>query len=253
VTSTVIPTWARAFAPASVGNVGVGFDVLGHALDGAGDRATVRRNESGVVRVVAVRGLVTDLPLESAKNTAGRALMSLLEHAPRGTGFDLELDKGIALGSGMGGSASSAVAALVAANATLARPVADDVLYECALDGEVVADRRHGRGGCPQSSAERLPAALLLDRPGRPRRFESPRQGGVAGRDEFPPLRHAEHLAGSGPDAPRVRPRHDGSGLIGHANPFANGAQYRTVGWIKSCPLPRKGGVDKRTRAANRC
>lgn len=150
MTSTVTPTWARAFAPASVGNVGVGFDVLGHALDGAGDRATVRRNESGVVRVVAVRGLVTDLPLESAKNTAGRALMSLLEHAPRGTGFDLELDKGIALGSGMGGSASSAVAALVAANATLARPVADDVLYECALDGEAVASgSRHGDNVAP--------------------------------------------------------------------------------------------------------
>lgn len=141
---------ATAFAPASVGNVAVGFDVLGHAIEGAGDRATVTRTTSGRVVVTAIRGLVTTLPLEAEKNTAGRALMSLLAHSPRGTGFEVELDKGIALGSGMGGSASSAVAALVAANATLDTPVSNDVLYECALDGEAVASgSRHGDNVAP--------------------------------------------------------------------------------------------------------
>lgn len=141
---------ATAFAPASVGNVGVGFDVLGHALEGAGDRATVVRTGSGKVVVAAIRGVVTALPLEAERNTAGRALLSLLAHAPRGTGFELELDKGIALGSGMGGSASSAVAALVAANATLDAPVSNDVLYECALDGEAAASGgRHGDNVAP--------------------------------------------------------------------------------------------------------
>lgn len=141
---------ATAFAPASVGNVGVGFDVLGHALAGAGDRATVARTSSGNVRVLAVRGVVTDLPLDAERNTAGRALLSLLAHVPRSTGFDVEIDKGIALGSGMGGSASSAVAALVAANATLDQPVSNDVLYECALDGEAVASgSRHGDNVAP--------------------------------------------------------------------------------------------------------
>lgn len=141
---------ATAFAPASVGNVAVGFDVLGHAIEGAGDRATVTRTDTGLVRVLAIRGVVRSLPLEPERNTAGRALMSLLEHAPHGTGFDLELEKGIALGSGMGGSASSVVAALVAANATLDRPVSSDVLYECALDGEAVASgSRHGDNVAP--------------------------------------------------------------------------------------------------------
>ncbi len=141
---------ATAYAPASVGNVGVGFDVLGHALEGAGDRATVTRTTSGRVVVTAIRGVVQSLPLEAEKNTAGRALMSLLAHVPQGTGFDLELDKGIALGSGMGGSASSAVAALVAANATLDVPVSNDALYECALDGEAVASgSRHGDNVAP--------------------------------------------------------------------------------------------------------
>jgi len=141
---------ATAFAPASVGNVAVGFDVLGHALDGAGDRATVTRTTSGRVIITAIRGVVQSLPLEAEKNTAGRALRSLLAHAPRGTGFELELDKGIALGSGMGGSAASAVAALVAAEATLDDRVSSDVLYECALDGEAVASgSRHGDNVAP--------------------------------------------------------------------------------------------------------
>jgi homoserine kinase len=150
VSATQPATWARAFAPASVGNVAVGFDVLGHALEGAGDRATVRRTSNGTVRVAAIRGVVQALPLEAERNTAGRALLALRAHAPRGTGFEVELDKGIALGSGMGGSASSAVAALVAANALLPEPVPTDVLYDCALDGEAVASgSRHGDNVAP--------------------------------------------------------------------------------------------------------
>jgi len=60
-------------------------------------------------------------------------------------GFEIEIDKGIPYGSGMGGSAASAVAALVAANALLDAPLAREALYPFALDGEVVASgSRHG-------------------------------------------------------------------------------------------------------------
>ncbi len=50
------PQVACAFAPASVGNVGVGFDLLGHSVAGAGDRAEVRRIDEPVVRIAAIRG-----------------------------------------------------------------------------------------------------------------------------------------------------------------------------------------------------
>ncbi len=141
---------ATAFSPASVGNVGVGFDILGHVVEGAGDRATVRLTGDGRVRVLAVRGAVADLPLEAERNTGGRALLSMLKHAPAGTGFELELDKGIALGSGMGGSAASAVAAVVAANALLARPLGMAELYDAAMDGEAAASgSRHGDNVAP--------------------------------------------------------------------------------------------------------
>lgn len=133
------PGTARAFAPASVGNVAVGFDLLGHSVTGAGDIATVRRSDLPGVRIVAIRGVVTGLPLEPAANTAGAALLSLLAAEAPGHGFELELDKGIALGSGMGGSAASCVAALVAANALLPAPLPREALYPHALTGESVA------------------------------------------------------------------------------------------------------------------
>lgn len=136
---------AQALAPASVGNVGVGFDILGHSLAGAGDRAQVRRIDEPVVRIAAIEGVVVDLPLDAAQNTAGMALMALRKALGLRHGFELVLHKGIALGSGMGGSASSCVAALVAANALLERPLPMEALYGFALEGEAVASGgRHG-------------------------------------------------------------------------------------------------------------
>jgi len=140
---------ARAFAPASIGNVAVGFDMLGHALEGAGDTATVRRTKGGGVRVTAIRGVVAKLPKAAKDNTAGRALLGLAKLRP-GVGFEVELDKGIALGSGMGGSAASAVAALVAANALLEAPVDLPTLYELAMQGEAAASgSKHGDNVAP--------------------------------------------------------------------------------------------------------
>jgi homoserine kinase len=136
---------ATAFAPASVGNVGVGFDLLGHSLADVGDRAEVRRIDEPVVRIAAIHGCVTGLPTDPRQNTAGMALLALRKALGLQHGFELVLHKGIALGSGMGGSAASCVAALVAANALLKQPLPRESLYGFALDGEAVASgSRHG-------------------------------------------------------------------------------------------------------------
>ncbi|MBS0381986.1 MAG: homoserine kinase [Proteobacteria bacterium] len=136
---------ARAFAPASVGNVGVGFDILGHSVAGADDRAEVRRIDAPRVRIAAIEGAVTDLPRDPARNTAGTALLAMRAALDLEHGFELVLHKGIALGSGMGGSAASSVAALVAANALLDQPLPREALYAFALEGEAVASGgRHG-------------------------------------------------------------------------------------------------------------
>lgn len=157
---------ASAFSPASIGNIAVGFDLLGHTLAGPGDRALVRRIEAPEVRIAAVRGIAGTLPMDAAHNTAGRALIAMREGLALIHGFELELDKGLPLGSGMGGSAASCVAALVAANALLDAPLTRQDLYPFALDGEAVASGgRHGDnlgamllGGLVLATADRLVA-----------------------------------------------------------------------------------------------
>lgn len=155
---------ATAFAPASAGNAAVGFDILGFALAGAGDTVTVRRIAGPEVRIRQIRGAAIPLPTEASRNTAGVALQAMRETLALPYGFEIEIDKGIALGSGMGGSAASCVGALVAANALLDQPLTRHALYRFALEGEAVASGgRHGDnlgpmllGGLVLSTADRL-------------------------------------------------------------------------------------------------
>ncbi|MBM4192649.1 MAG: homoserine kinase [Gammaproteobacteria bacterium] len=130
---------ATAFAPASVGNVGIGFDILGFAVDALGDRITVSRTERPGIRITGCSGVVTDLPLEPEKNTAGRALIALGVAANPRFGFEMHIEKGIPLGSGLGGSAASAVGAVVAANALLDEPFDRLTLLKFSMQGEAVA------------------------------------------------------------------------------------------------------------------
>ncbi len=132
-------TSATAFAPASVGNVAVGFDVLGHSVQAIGDRVTAKRIAERTVRIASITGLVKDLPLEAEKNTAGMAVLSIIRDQQLDHGFELHIEKGIPLGSGLGGSAASAVAAVVAANALLARPLDKLGMLKAAMHGEKVA------------------------------------------------------------------------------------------------------------------
>lgn len=161
---------ATAFAPASVGNVGVGFDILGHALAGAGDRVQVRLVDEPQVRIDAVRGNDRALPMEAAENTAGAALIAMRSMLGCSEGFAIEIDKGIPYGSGMGGSAASAVAAVVAANALLRDPLDLHALYAMALTGEAVASgSRHGDnvapmllGGLALAAGDRMPLRVAV-------------------------------------------------------------------------------------------
>src|SRR5256885_5776219 len=91
------------------------------------------------VAIDAVRGVAGELPREPRDNTAGRALLAMQEARRPGFGFTLEIDKGIPLGSGLGGSAASAVAAVVAANALLPQACSLLELLQFAMAGEAVA------------------------------------------------------------------------------------------------------------------
>jgi len=132
-------TEVTVFAPASIGNVAVGYDVLGAAVEGVGDRVTVRRVEEPGVRIGEITGRVTDLPTAPEENTASAAVLDLQEARGLDGGFEVSIDKGIPLGSGLGGSAASAVGAVVAAVHLLPESVSRDALLSHALVGEKVA------------------------------------------------------------------------------------------------------------------
>ena len=144
------PAEATAFAPASSANLGSGFDLLGHSLEGWRDHATVRRIDAPEVRIEGIEGVVTALPARAEDNTAGAALIAMRNALALPFGFAVRLRKGIPLGSGLGGSAASAVAAVVAANALLDAPLPAEALYPFAVDGEAVASgSRHGDNIAP--------------------------------------------------------------------------------------------------------
>lgn len=134
---------ATAFSPATVGNVASGFDLIGHTIEGLGDTVTASAlPKSGTCPrawVQEISGLVTDLPMEAHLNTASRAVMALLEATGADMDIALTIHKGIPLGSGLGGSAASATAALVAVNALLPEPLLPSALYPHALFGEAIA------------------------------------------------------------------------------------------------------------------
>ena len=130
---------ATASAPASIGNVGVGFDILGQAFDAVRDTVTATREAQAGVRLGQVTGLTNSLPKEPGANTALAAARAVLEAAGSPFGMRLSIDKGVPLSAGMGGSAASAVAAAAAANALLGSPFAVEELLPFALEGERVA------------------------------------------------------------------------------------------------------------------
>ncbi|HTU12476.1 MAG TPA: homoserine kinase [Allosphingosinicella sp.] len=130
---------ATASAPASIGNVGVGFDVLGLAFDAARDTVTAVREATPGVRLGAVSGLLTSLPDTPETNTALAAAKALLDAVGADFGVRLSIEKGVPMSAGMGGSAASAVAAVAAVNALLPEPLATEALLPFALEGERVS------------------------------------------------------------------------------------------------------------------
>ena len=132
------PRQVTAFAPATVANVGSGFDVLGFAVERPGDTVEARRREGGGVRLLEVTGDDGRLP-RGADNTAVVAARCLQEKLGEPFGVDLVLHKGMPLASGLGSSAASAAAALYAVNRLAGDPLTAQELLPYALAAERVA------------------------------------------------------------------------------------------------------------------
>ncbi len=137
------------YAPGSASNLGPGFDCLGIAFTGLGDRVTATTDEASGVRVESVSD--PRIPLDASRNTAAIAAASVLRRARAAAAFGLRLDiqKGLPLSGGMGGSAASAVAGAVAADALLGSNLSREDLLQAALDAEAVVAGRHADNVAP--------------------------------------------------------------------------------------------------------
>lgn len=157
----------RAFAPATVSNVGCGFDVFGLALERPGDEVTVRRGGGPNHLRLRVAGDGGRVPTDPARNSAAVAARAVRERLGVQDGLDLTVHKGLPLASGLGGSAASAVAGAVAAHVLLGGGLDETALLGCALAGEQL-----GSGaGHPDNAAPALAGGFVLAMPGDPVRI----------------------------------------------------------------------------------
>ncbi len=153
----------KGFASATVGNVACGFDVLGFAITEPGDEVILTLSDSphtgSPVSITSITGDGGALPLDPKKNTSSFVVLKFLEYIRAHKQIDftghisLELIKHLPLSSGMGSSAASAAAALVAANELLGLPCSKMELVHFAIEGERVA--------CGSAHADNAAPAIL--------------------------------------------------------------------------------------------
>ncbi len=155
----------EVFAPATVANLACGFDVLGLALQAPGDRVEISLAETPGVHLAEIQGDSERLPRNADQNTATVAVKKLLEHAGlESIGVRVTLTKGLPRASGMGSSAASAVAGVVAAKHLLDLDVGLEVLLAAAI----TAERLVAGSGHPDNAAACLYGGLVLARTANP-------------------------------------------------------------------------------------
>jgi len=143
----------RAFAPATVANVCCGFDILGFAVDSPGDEVKLTFRDDSDIKIISITGDEGRLPREPDKNTAGVAVIAYLKAIGSTQGVDIDLYKNLPLGSGMGSSAASGVAALVAINHLMGNPLTREELIPYAMEAERIA--------CGAAHADNVAPSLL--------------------------------------------------------------------------------------------
>ncbi|MCO4782999.1 MAG: homoserine kinase [Candidatus Cloacimonetes bacterium] len=144
--------WIKVSAPASIGNVGVGFDVLGLALKQPRDEVWLRQSSNLGVKIIEIVGDGGLLPLDDKQNTAGIAVNFLLEiyfqQTNQKIGVELRLIKNMPLKSGLGSSGASAAAAVFALQKLL-NCFTQEQLLEACLFAETRVSGRHADNVAP--------------------------------------------------------------------------------------------------------
>ena len=132
----------RVYAPATLSNLGPGFDVLGLAIERPGDYVEAEWSDTPGVEIVEVRCETGRLSTDCTRNVVGIAATAALrafdarKTGTRPPGVRLWLDKRMPLASGLGSSAASSVAGALSVSELLGGVFDQDDLIVCALEGE---------------------------------------------------------------------------------------------------------------------
>ena len=129
----------RIFSPATVANVGCGFDVLGFCLDKVGDEMVVKKSQRKGIFITKIEGF--ELPYDVNVNVAGVSALAMYAELDVDFGFEIEIYKQIKPGSGIGSSAASAVGSVFGMNYLLGNPFSKIELIKFAMKGEAVASK----------------------------------------------------------------------------------------------------------------
>jgi len=143
----------KALAPATVANVSCGFDIFGFAVEAPADEVIMTLTREPGVIIKQITGDGGKLPLESNRNTSGVAVEAFLKEIESDFGAEIILHKKLPLGSGMGSSAASSVAALVAINHLHDTPFSREQLLPFAMEAERIA--------CGSAHADNVAPSLL--------------------------------------------------------------------------------------------
>jgi homoserine kinase len=143
----------EVFSPASIANLGPGFDVFGIALDGLGDSLKVELVSEPGVKVIMKGPDAGLIPTDPGSNSAGAVLQYVLKNYDSSRGFVIEVEKGVPPGKGMGSSGASAAGAAYAAIQLLGLKLSDSEAVKLAAQGEAAV------AGSPH--ADNVSASLL--------------------------------------------------------------------------------------------
>jgi homoserine kinase len=143
----------RASAPATVANVSCGFDIFGFAVESPADEVEITLTEKPGVVIKQILGDNGRLPMEASRNTAGVGVEAFLKKVGSAYGAEITLYKNLPLGSGMGSSAASSAAALIAINRLHGDPLTREELLPFAIEAERIA--------CGSAHADNVAPSLL--------------------------------------------------------------------------------------------
>lgn len=124
----------RVFAPATIANMGCGFDVMGMALEGVGDVLEVVVSDGYGLDIKNKSGV--DLPDDPEKNVITPAILTFLDAYGKRMKVEVTILKKIRPGSGIGSSAACSAAAVFALNELTGRPFDRQALIPFAMEGE---------------------------------------------------------------------------------------------------------------------